>query len=71
MPTSISESLAKELQLHANDAYNEGISEGLVVAEEILSWWANNHKNTAPFSFETLNKWSKDRIKVLRAMKRL
>lgn len=51
------------------EAFQEGITEGIVVANRIAAWYANNHKLLEPYSEETLAQWTKDAISELAAKK--
>lgn len=66
----ISPALKKELDAHANQAYNEGISEGLNAGFQILNMFRNNVQLKFPHDLETLSNWSKDVLLKLKEMKK-
>ncbi len=47
------------------EAFQEGITEGIVVAKRIAQWYQSNPQLLEPFSEETLAQWTNDAISEL------
>lgn len=54
------------LQAEKDAGYEEGIADGLRIAERIYAWWAGNHELKEPRDVEELKSWSQAALLELR-----